>query len=590
MILQQILPFILVFYHQILLAWAQELFLANALAHAPNHLLVRLKDILDFGPLEQACADYRHQSGPGCLPTYPISLLIRAILVGWLYTLSLRGLEERLHCDLIARWFVGCRSGDPIPDHSTLGRFELWLVFNHPDLYFSTFLSQIDRCFPQERRAIQIGDTYAMLANAADEGLVKRIRHVCLRLMMELQESFPSRFGNHLQAFDWCALFGVKPEKGEGLMHKASRTQRLERTVLAALDFRQRVGNLLDGCDQKQYGVVRSWCSYLDKVLADEVQVEQDAAGQPVKASELPADKKGDFRLISATDPEATLRMHGETQADIALGYNVQVSVTPNAFIRETKAHTGANPDNSGVAALITEQKKRQEANGEEAQLPPKLIYDKAAGSGKVRAEIEAASNGQTQLVAQSVPYDQRSQRFGPYDFSLSEDGMTLTCPNGKSSTCAYRSGSGDGRDFRFFARQCWAVQNTAYGEPPKRMKAASAEQLAARCPLWEQCRDNRQGPGATRQVFISDYRNQVLAAEAYNQTEDFRHEMKLRPLVERVIFELTHYDGARHCRRQGELAADFQAKMCATSYNLKLWVRKLSRVAPARSRAALAG
>jgi len=581
MILHQILPAVLFFYQQTLLAWAQEIFLADALAHAPNHLLVRLKDLLDFGPLEQACADYRHPSGAGCPPTYPISLLVRAILVGWLYALSLRGLEERLHCDLIARWFVGCRSGDPIPDHTTLGRFELWLVFNHPDLYFSTFLSQIGRCFPQECRAIQIGDTYAMLAHAADEGLVQRIRHICLRLTMELQESFPGQFEGHLRSFDWRALFGVKPEIGDGLMDKTSRAQRLACTVLAALDFRQRVGNLLDGYDKKQYGMLRGWCNYLDKTLADEVNVERNQAGLPVKASELPPEKKGDFRLISATDPQATLRCHGETQDDIALGYNIQVAATPNAFIRETKAYTGAYPDNSGVAALITEQKKRQLANREPLQLPPKLIYDKAAGSGKTRSEVFAASDAQTQLVARLLPYDQRSTRFGPYDFTLSPDGAALTCPNDKTSTTAYRSGSGDGRDFRFFACQCWS------GLPPKRMKNAD---LSQRCPLWEQCRDLRQGPAAMRHVFISDYRQQVLAAKAYNQTPDFRREMKLRPLIERVIFELTCYNNARNCRRRGLLAADFQAKMCATSYNLKLWARKLTRTTPPRNGAALAG
>ncbi|MEW6385746.1 MAG: transposase, partial [Pseudomonadota bacterium] len=527
-------------------------------------------------------ASYRHQSGPGCPPTYSIALLVRAVLVGWLYTLSLRKLEERLYSDLIVRWFVGCQGGEPIPDHSTLGRFELWLVHNQPDLYFSTMVSQVDRYFPQERQAIQIGDTYAMLANAADEGLVVRLRHVCLRLTMELQESFAGRFAGSLQGFDWCCLFGVKPEKSEGLMDKATRAERLERTVLAALDFRQRVAQLLAGYDPKQYPIVCGWCSYLDKVLADEVCVERDQAGQPVKVSELPADKKGDFRLISATDPEATLRMHGEDAADIALGYNVQLSATPDGCIRAIKAYTGATPDQSGVAALIAEQKERQHARGEPLQLPPKLIYDKAGGSGKTRAEVEKASDGQTQLVARQMPYDQRSARFGPYDFTLSADGKTLTCPHGQSTEVNYRSPVGDGRTFRFPACLCWAD-----GGVPTRMKTADP---ALRCPLWEQCRDHRQGPGAMRQVFISDYRTQVLAAEAYNQTDAFRTEMKQRPLIERVVFELTHYNGARLCRRRGQLAADFQAKMCATAYNLKWLVRKLSRGAPRRSIAALAG
>lgn len=99
---------------------------------------------------------------------------------------------------------------------------------------------------------------------------------------------------------------------------------------------------------------------------------------------------------------------------------------------------------------------------------------------------------------------------------------------------------------------------------------------LSKRCPLWEQCRDSRQGPHAMRQVFISDYREQALAAQQYNQTDEFRQEMKKRPLVERVIFELAHYNGARQCRRRGRGYTDWQAKMAATAYNIKFWMRRL--------------
>jgi hypothetical protein len=113
---------------------------------------------------------------------------------------------------------------------------------------------------------------------------------------------------------------------------------------------------------------------------------------------------------------------------------------------------------------------------------------------------------------------------------------------------------------------------------------------LSLRCPLWEQCRGLNSGPGSKRPVFISDYRQYVLAAEAYSHTEAFQVEMKQRSLIERVILELTHYNGARHCRRRGLPGADFQAKMSATACNLKLLARKLSRVVPRRSCPALAG
>ena len=576
MILQQILPAILLIYRQILLAWAQEIIISEAVEHAPRHILVRLNDSLDLGPIEEACGSYRHAAGAGRQPIYTITLLVRAIMVGWIYSLSLRKLEEKLHSDLIVRWFVGWQSGETIPDHTTLGRFELWLVKNQPDLYFEKVLRQIEERYPQESQGNQIGDTYAMLANAADEGLVRRIRHTCQRLSTELGESMPNRYENQMKGYDWNGLLGVKSEKPEGLIDKVSRAQRLERTVLAALDLGKRAASMLEGYEKKQYPLVRGWCAYLDKILRDEIQVEHNMDGQVVKASELPKNKKGEFRLVSATDPEASLRVHGETAEDVQFGYNIQVAATTTGFIHATQAYTGAAPDQSGVAGLILEQKMRQEASAQEVHLPPKLIYDMAGGTGKARFEVANISQGQTQLVAKSMPYDQRSERFGPYDFSLSEDGETLTCPNGKTSTVAYRSQSADGRDFRFFACQCWG------GDAPQRMKSATPEQLARRCPLWEVCRQARSGPGSMRQVFISDYRQQVLDANLYNQSPAFLEEMKQRPLIERIIFELTHYNGARHCRRRGLSAANFQARMCATAYNLKLWVRKLNRSVPA--------
>ena len=51
---------------------------------------------------------------------------------------------------------------------------------------------------------------------------------------------------------------------------------------------------------------------------------------------------------------------------------------------------------------------------------------------------------------------------------------------------------------------------------------------------------------------------------------------MKMRPAVERVLFELTHSYHARECRRRGTQNADWQAQMCAIAYNLKPWMRRL--------------
>jgi Transposase DDE domain len=184
--------------------------------------------------------------------------------------------------------------------------------------------------------------------------------------------------------------------------------------------------------------------------------------------------------------------------------------------------------------------------------LPPKLIYDSAAGEDKTRAPVAEATHEQTQLVAPLPPKDKNNPLFKPEQFTLSSDGQALTCPNGQTTKIAYGSGSGDGQAFRFLAYQC------------------------AGCPLWKQCRKDKPGAQTMRQVFISDYRKDVAAARAYNQTDAFKADLKQRPRVERIIAALVRYNGAHRARRRGLGKADFQAKLCATAYNLKKWMQVL--------------
>lgn len=185
--------------------------------------------------------------------------------------------------------------------------------------------------------------------------------------------------------------------------------------------------------------------------------------------------------------------------------------------------------------------------------VPPKFIYDAAAGTGSYIAAVAAATQGQTQLVAPLIPYDQRSARFGPDDFALSPDKTTLTCPRGRTSTTAYRSQSGQGRAFRFTAQQC------------------------AGCPLADRCRGHLPADHM-RQVFISDFRSLVAQARTYAQTEDFKADMKLRATIERIIANLVRYHDARYARRRGQRNCQYQAHMNALAFNLRQWLRQLAR------------
>jgi len=567
----------------------------------PNHLLVQLSQHLDLTPLENACANFHHTSGPGSPPLHPVSRLIRALLIKHLYHFSDRTMEEYLTFHLLFKWFAGYALFDLAPDHVTLSRFEKWVAENQHRAFFDVVLQQIDHDFPEQRALTQIGDTFAMQANAAKESLIQLIRHACQRLLHSLHQVDAQRHESVIQHLDLLALFGDVDEKNLYWLSDEEESRVLQTTVLTALHCAQLVQQqltLAPPLDPLARQPITTWLTCLQKILADEVEVTPTTppltqvvecdqkiladevevtpttppltqvveCDQKILADEVEVtpttppltqvverekEKKGSFRLGSATDPEATYRVHAAGGSKTDLGYNVSVAVGDPAaetggFIREIRADTGAYQDASALPALLTEQKKYHELT------PPKMIYDRAAGAGKTRAAVAQATHNETQLVAYLPSYAKRTNLFAPDDFLMSADGTQLICPHDQSTPIAYRSQSGDGRTFHFLAFQCQD------------------------CPLWERCRKQRRGSKAKRQVFMSDYRDDVLAARIYNQTEAFKQEMKKRPLIERIIAVLVRYQGARRARCLGLYRADFQAKMAGMTYNLKHWMKLL--------------
>lgn len=538
-----------------LLLWFSDYVYTELLKRAQDNVLVKAQAHLDFTTLEKACASYHHHTGPGAPPMHTVPQLVRALLVKYLFDWSLRQLEFQIRFNLIVKWFVGYPIFAAGPDHTTLERFEIWVDEHQHRTFFDDILRQIDAYFPEERDQPQIGDTFAMQANATPESLIRLIRHTCQRMLGDLASTDPVRHATVVAQLDMNALFGTPDELSEHRLDHASRQARLQTTVLAALQCAQLVQAQLTCLSTEARQAMTTWLDCLDKILADEVRIGRDSASQAPHVAELSKEQKGSYRISSATDPDATYRVHGEDKVDF--GYNVSIAATTR-FIREIQADTGAQPDNVAVPELLSAQIEHHDLT------PPKFIYDAAAGAGKTRSQVAQVTNGQTQLVAPLIPSDKGTDRFTPDDFTLSEacpefnrrDGTTLTCPNGQTSSTAYRSGSGDGRNFRFFTNQC------------------------AGCPLWEQCRDPQANPEGMRQVFISDYRPLLDAARAYNQTDDFKADMKLRPIIEQIIAGLTRYNGARRARGRGNDKADFQAKMNAMAFNIKRWMSSLDPVA----------
>jgi transposase, IS5 family len=93
--------------------------------HAALHALDDLERVIDWASLEALCEGI--YAGKAGRPSYPLSVLLRSLLLGAWYGLSDVKLEAQLVRDLLFRKFVGLTFTDTAPDHSTLSRFRTQL-------------------------------------------------------------------------------------------------------------------------------------------------------------------------------------------------------------------------------------------------------------------------------------------------------------------------------------------------------------------------------------------------------------------------------------------------------------------------------
>ena len=116
-----------------------------------------------------------------------------------------------------------------------MARFEQWVTDNQRRSYFDETLHQIDQDFPEDREKQQMGDTYAMQADAAKESLVRLICHTCQRLLNTLAVIAPTVHQHIVKELDHVRLFGSEKEPSYFCMSQDEREEQLRNTVVGAL-------------------------------------------------------------------------------------------------------------------------------------------------------------------------------------------------------------------------------------------------------------------------------------------------------------------------------------------------------------------
>jgi DDE family transposase/transposase-like protein DUF772 len=528
-----------------ILAWLSTLVYRPLLRRCADHPLVLLAQWYDPAAVVAACATFHHPAdAPGRPPTFTIDQFVRAEIVrAWAESCSDPALEELLTTNLLIRWFVGLPLTASAPDHSTLADFHAFLTTHAPDAFFRDVLTFLDRLDPEDPATTpQIVDTFALASPvAASSSVAQLLRHLTLRLARLWLAYAPPILQHALPPLDLGAL--AHPGHARTAL---ARQQQLQAAVSVSSWVVSGLTPHLGALDPPLRAAVRDYLDALAKVQADELTT--DASGY---VQERRATDRGERRIISAVDRDATFRKHDGSPA--VLGCNALISTTATR-IRAAIALTGSTSDSDAPSAVI------QQLRAHTQPLPPQLVMDQAAGWGKTRAGVDVLSGGQTSMVAW-VPTSGGSDpnRFTVADFQVDPERTECTCPGAVVSTRVYAHGAGDGVSFRFLASQC------------------------RDCPLWSQCRDPDAKANGHRSVFISDYHAYLRAAEAFNHTPEGRALLASRWRVEPTIAWLVRYQGCRRARRLGQAAAQCHLFQACALRNLLGWLSRVRRGQAAR-------
>jgi len=547
----------------ILQYWSSILYLVSAvwyerqLARYQDHWLLHLHQTVDLSPLEQACAGFHANNGWGAPIKHTVRRLVRALLIKYLYNLALRPTEELIDNHILVKWFVGYSLFETPPDHSYLNRFELWVFQNCPRLFFDEVIRLIDHLCPEDRARLEIVDTFGMHARAANTYLIELLRDIGSKILHLLAETDPALHLALLAQLNLLDLFGRPDEKITPALKAKDRARRLQTVGCQTFRLYRLLSDQLDQAPAlapEAQIPLRLLLAYLHKIITDETTVTSNNPADPddVTIIERKHGDKGSYRIGSASDFDATYRKHDDKEA--ILGYNPTVLST-KVFIREVQVDTGAQQDNVALPEVLQRQYDHH------GFFPDFVAGDMKYGYGKTRSLVAEVTGDQTQIIALVPDYDKRSDLFNPRDFTLADGGLSLTCPNHQTTTRRYLTEGKGGADFRFPARLC------------------------RDCPLWDKCRGSDGKKSALRNVFISFYRDQVEAAQEFNQTEIAKAGLKERMNIERLIYCLTNIYGARTAHAYGQARADFQLKMQATAFNLRQLVREVGKKQTAKGK-----
>ena len=459
-----------------------------------DHLLVKINSIIDFSFVhEKVKAKYSSDFGRSSKDP---AMMVKLILLEYLYNLSDVEVSKRAATDVVFRWFLGLGLDDKAPDDTTISHFRVKRLGKET---FEEFFNEIVRLCIQ-RNLINtkryIIDSTNVAVNASLPFGKKLIRDAYRKVVREIEVFDEVLAKESLDAFE--ADIAKAYETGDRV--EASRHFEIAMEHLNQLYV-------------TTHEELESNSNYQEAYM-----VCYDIADHHLN-------KKSD-KIVSVVDTDA--RAAYKSPGNSKVGYKDHIIIDEDSEIILASSQTPFNVGDEKKLADLLEQTK--ETFG---LMPEEVTADKVYGTTENRAYLKDSG-----VIANIAFYEDPSKErkvFGLKDFAIAKDLKSITCPNNVTTDkCKISDQSEKTKGlllFSFLRKDC------------------------DHCPLREQCLPtdkNGKQRLRFRRVSVPLRYDALLFDLNRNKTPEFKEAYAKRFKVERRFGTMVGNHGLRRSRYVG--------------------------------------
>ena len=450
-----------------------------------DHLLVQIATHIDFTFVYEIVKDRYSPVGRGSKD--PV-IMVKILLLEYLYNLSDVEVTKRIQTDIAFRWFLGLGIEDLVPDDTTISFFR---VKRLKETHFEQIFTELVRVCIQKnliKTRRYIIDSTDVAANVNYPSDKKLLRNAYQKVIKEVMK------------FD---------DKLAGEYQKA-----VEQEIDAVYEQMEKVPA------KKHYEITEKYIQQLYVKTHEELKTNM-AYGEALSMCETIIDQiltnnKKDA-IVSIVDPDA--RIAHKTRGVLKKGYKNHILVDEDSEIILSSTQTPFNvPDGRKCIELL------EKVNDQLGLKSAEFSADRAYGEIKNRAYLK--DHGIISNIAFYQESKHENEVFGIKSFTVSADVTSVICPAGATAT-KYRlrksNSKTEYKEFNFAASDC------------------------KECYLRKQC--IKKYMGKKRRLTVAFRYDAVLRDRERIKTAAFQKAYNNRSKVERRFATLVRNHGLRRCR-----------------------------------------